>query len=357
LLNKRSNQKYIGDIKADYVKVREGFANRASKKEYLSLAEARKNKFKIDWKTSKIATPNYLGIQVYEDFDLTKLVDYIDWTPFFRTWELAGKYPAILTDKVVGESATNLFNDAKLMLAQILNEKLLTAKAVFGIFPANAVEDDIEIYGDEKREVVNTTIRTLRQQLKKKDGIPSIALADFVAPKETGIEDYIGAFCVSTGFGTAELAAAYEKDHDDYNSIMIKALADRLAEAFAEYMHEKVRKEHWGYAISETLTNEELISEEYKGIRPAPGYPACPDHTEKRTIWELLSVKETIGVQLTDSLAMWPAASVSGLYFANENSKYFGVGKITMEQVEDFANRKNMDIAEAKKWLNPNLAE
>ena len=337
--------------------MREGYLNRSSKKEYLSLAEARENKFKIDWNNSSVSTPNFTGIQVDEDFDLSKLVDFIDWSPFFRTWELAGKFPAILTDEVVGEAATNLFTDAKIMLAKILSENLLTAKAVFGIFPANSNVDDIEIYGDDKREVVNVTVRTLRQQLKKKDGIPSIALADFIAPKESGIEDYIGAFCVSTGFGTAELAAAYEKDHDDYNSIMIKALADRFAEAFAEYLHQNVRKEHWGYSNDEKLTNEDLIKESYIGIRPAPGYPACPDHLEKLTIWDLLSVKETIGVELTDSLAMWPAASVSGLYFANENAKYFGVGKITMEQVEDFANRKNMDVALAKKWLNPNLSE
>jgi 5-methyltetrahydrofolate--homocysteine methyltransferase len=357
LLNNRINQKYIGDIKADYIKVREGFLNRASSKEYVSLTEARENKFKIDWNSTEIQQPNFEGIQVYEDFDLSKLVDYIDWTPFFRTWELAGKYPAILKDKVVGKEATNLFTDAKLLLAKVLNENLLTAKAVFGIFPANSNVDDIEIYGDNKREIVTSTVRTLRQQLKKKEGTPSIALADFIAPKETNIEDYIGVFCVSTGFGTAELAAEFEKHHDDYNSIMIKALADRLAEAFAEYLHEKVRKEYWGYAINEKFTNEDLIKESYKGIRPAPGYPACPDHLEKLTIWELLSVKETIGVELTDSLAMWPAASVSGYYFANEQAKYFGVGKITMEQVEDFANRKKMEISEAKKWLNPNLAE
>jgi 5-methyltetrahydrofolate--homocysteine methyltransferase len=357
LLNNRINQKYIGDIKADYIKVREGFLNRASSKEYVSLTEARENKFKIDWNSTEIKKPNFEGIQVYEDFELSKLVDYIDWTPFFRTWELAGKYPAILNDKVVGKEATNLFTDAKLLLAKVLNENLLTAKAVFGIFPANSNVDDIEIYGDNKREIVTSTVRTLRQQLKKKEGTPSIALADFIAPKETNIEDYIGVFCVSTGFGTAELAEEFEKHHDDYNSIMIKALADRLAEAFAEYLHEKVRKEHWGYAINEKFTNEDLIKESYKGIRPAPGYPACPDHLEKLTIWELLSVKETIGVELTDSLAMWPAASVSGYYFANEQAKYFGVGKITMEQVKDFATRKKMEISEAKKWLNPNLAE
>ena len=358
LLNKRINQKYVGDIKADYVKVREGFANRSSKKEYLSLADARKNKFKIDWNASTIVKPNFEGIQVFEDFDLTKLVDYIDWSPFFRTWELAGKYPAILTDKVVGEAATNLFNDAKLMLAKILNENLLTAKAVFGIFPANSInDDDIEVYADTNRNKVNVQFVTLRQQLKKKEGIPSIALADFVAPKETGIEDYVGAFCVSTGFGTAELAAEFEKDHDDYNSIMIKALADRLAEAFAEYLHKKVRTEYWGYASQEVLSNQELIKEDYKGIRPAPGYPACPDHTEKWTIWDLLSVKETIGVELTDSLAMWPAASVSGYYFGNEKAKYFGVGKITEEQLKSVADRKNKDLEVMRKWLNPNLAE
>jgi 5-methyltetrahydrofolate--homocysteine methyltransferase len=358
LLNKRTNQNYIGAIKADYVKVREGFANRSNNKEYLSLLDARKNKFQIDWNSTEIKAPNFIGTQVFEEVDLTKLVDYIDWTPFFRTWELAGKFPVILTDKVVGEAATNLFRDAKIMLAKVLDEKLLTAKAVFGIFPANTVNnDDIEVYADAERNKVNVQFVTLRQQSKKKDGIPNIALADFIAPKETGIEDYIGAFCVSTGFGTAELAMEFEKNHDDYNSIMIKALADRLAEAFAEYLHKKVRKEYWGYADSEKLSNEALINEDYNGIRPAPGYPACPDHTEKWTIWDLLSVKETIGVELTDSLAMWPAASVSGYYFGNEKAKYFGLGKITEEQVKDFSVRKNMSLDEAKKWLNPNLVD
>ncbi|WP_457610540.1 methionine synthase [Lutibacter sp.] len=357
LLNKRSNQKYIGDIKDDYVKVREGFLNRSKQKEYLRLDEARKNKFKIDWNSTKIASPNFIGTHVIDNFDLSKLLDYIDWSPFFRTWELHGKYPAILTDKVVGEEATNLFADANVLLQKILDEKLLKAKAVFGIFPANAVKDDIEVYADTKRTDIGATFVTLRQQLKKKEGIPNIALADFIAPKETGISDYIGSFCVSTGFGTAELAAEFEKDHDDYNSILIKSLADRLAEAFAEYLHQEVRKNHWGYATSEILSNQALIKEEYKGIRPAPGYPACPDHTEKLTIWKLLKVKETIGVELTDSLAMWPAASVSGYYFANEKAKYFGLGKITIEQVEDFAKRKKMNIEIAKKWLNPNLAE
>ena len=358
LLNKRTSQKYVGDIKADYEKVREGFMSRSKRKEFLSLAEARNNRLKIDWDTVKISKPNFEGIQVFEDFDLNKLIDYIDWTPFFRSWELAGKYPAILTDEIIGLEATNLFNDAKILLTKIVNEKLLTAKAVFGIFPANSVnDDDIEIYADSDRKKVNQRFITLRQQLKKKEGIPNIALADFIAPKETEIEDYMGVFCVTTGFGTAELAAEFEKNHDDYNSIMIKALADRLAEAFAEYLHEKVRKEHWGYASDEVLSNQELIQEGYKGIRPAPGYPACPDHTEKLTIWELLQVNETIGVELTDSLAMWPAASVSGYYFANENSKYFGLGKITEEQIKNYAERKNINLKEAKKWLSPNLAE
>ncbi|MDP3946548.1 MAG: methionine synthase [Lutibacter sp.] len=349
---------YVKSIKDDYVTVREGFYNRSDRKEYLSLADARKNKFNIDWNNPNIATPNFLGTKVIEDLDLGKLLEYIDWSPFFRTWELHGKFPAILADEVVGETATHLFKDAQKLLQKVVDEKLLTAKAVFGIFPANSVnDDDIEVYADENKTEVKARFLTLRQQLKKKEGTPSMALADFVAPKETNIEDYMGAFCVSTGFGTAELAAEFEKDHDDYNSIMIKALADRLAEAFAEYLHKKVRTDYWGYASDEKLSTDELIKESYKGIRPAPGYPACPDHTEKLTIWELLKVKENIGVELTESLAMWPAASVSGYYFGNENAKYFGVGKITEEQVKDFALRKNMDFETAKKWLRPNLAD
>ncbi|WP_372770123.1 vitamin B12 dependent-methionine synthase activation domain-containing protein [Lutibacter sp.] len=349
---------YVKSIKDDYVKVREGFFNRSNRKEYLSLADARKNKFKIDWNATTIGVPNFLGIKVIENLELSELLEYIDWSPFFRTWELHGKYPEILTDKVVGETATHLFKDAKKLLQKVVDEKLLTAKAIFGIFPANAVDnDDIEVYEDEAKTTVKAKFLTLRQQLKKKEGIPSIALADFVAPKEAEIIDYMGAFCVSTGFGTAELAAKFEADHDDYNSILIKALADRLAEAFAEYLHKKVRTDYWGYAAEEILSNEELIKEGYKGIRPAPGYPACPDHTEKLTIWELLKVKETIGVELTESLAMWPAASVSGYYFGNETAKYFGVGKITEEQVKDFAKRKKMDFETAKKWLRPNLAD
>jgi 5-methyltetrahydrofolate--homocysteine methyltransferase len=358
LINDNNTAKdYIKTIKEDYVKVREGFVNRSKNKEYVSLSEARKNKFKIDWETQNIATPKYLGIQVIESMDLNELLPYIDWSPFFRTWELHGKYPAILADAVVGETATNLFEDAQIMLQKIISKKLLKAKAVFGIFPANSEEDTIEVYTNENRNHIQTTFRTLRQQLKKREGAPHIALADFIAPKTTKIKDYIGTFCVTAGFGTDELVKDFEKNHDDYNAIMIKALADRLAEAFAEYLHQKVRKDFWGYNSTENLSNDELIKEKYKGIRPAPGYPACPDHTEKSTIWKLLQVEENIGVKLTESLAMWPAASVSGYYFANENARYFGVGKIKEDQVIDFAKRKNMNLETAKKWLNPTIAD
>ncbi|WP_103866097.1 methionine synthase [Aquimarina sp. I32.4] len=354
LLNKRSNQKYVGDLKENYSKFREGFLKRTKRKEYLTIEEARKNKYSIDWQTSRIINPSTLGVQVIEEFDLQKLEPYIDWSPFFRSWDLHGKYPAILTDKVVGEQATSLYKDARELLQKVFDEKLLGAKAIYGLFEANTInDDDIEVISEEG----DFTFRTLRQQLKKHAGKPNFALADFVAPKESGIQDYIGCFCVTTGFGTRELAEAFEADHDDYNSIMIKALADRLAEAFAEYLHKKVRIEDWGYARGETLSNDELIKEEYKGIRPAPGYPACPDHLEKITIWELLQVKENIGVELTESLAMWPAASVSGYYFGNPEARYFGLGKMKEDQVKDFSERKNIDFEYAKKWLNPNILE
>ena len=347
---------YKSQIREEYALFREKFLDRSKSKTYISIAEARKRKFKIDWGTANIVKPKQLGIQELQDFELTKLEDFIDWSPFFRSWDLHGKYPDILTDEVVGEQATELFADAKVLLAKIFDEKLLKAKAVFGLFPANTInDDDIEVSISEKEKTV--TFLSLRQQLKKREGVPSFALADFIAPKETNIQDYIGAFCVSTGFGTKELAEAFETDHDDYNSIMIKALADRLAEAFAEYLHKEVRTNHWGYASNENLSNNDLIKESYKGIRPAPGYPACPDHLEKRTLWDLLNVEERIGVQLTDSLAMWPAASVSGYYFGNEQATYFGLGKITKDQLTDYATRRNISIEEAHKWLNPNITE
>jgi len=355
-LLKKDNAIYKIQIREEYNLFREKFLNRTKKKEFLSLEKARENQLKIDWDTSEIHKPNQLGVQVIQNFDISKLEKFIDWSPFFRSWDLHGKYPNILKDEVVGEQATQLFADAQVLLDRIIIEKLLQAKAVFGLFKANTVNtDDIEfLYGEEKN--LKGTFLTLRQQLKKKEGASNFALSDFIAPKETGKQDYIGCFCVTTGFGTQELAAQFEKDFDDYNSIMIKALADRLVEAFAEYLHEQVRKEHWGYASNENLTNSELIKENYKGIRPAPGYPACPDHLEKHTIWEVLQVKENIGVTLTESLAMWPAASVSGYYFANKEAKYFGLSKIKQDQVTDYSKRRKINKEEAKKWLNPNIA-
>lgn len=366
LLQKETALNYKKRIKEDYEVFRGKFLNRSSSKTYKTITEARKNKFNIDWKDSEICKPNELGIQVIEDLDLNVLVPFIDWTPFFRSWELHGKYPDILTDEIVGSQATDLFADAQKMLKKIIAEKKLKAKGIFGLFPANSINhDDIMVSFNNARDsgspaealTKNFTFRTLRQQLERREGVPDYALADFIAPKESGKQDYIGCFCVSTGFGTAELAEQYEKELDDYNAILVKALADRLAEAFAEYLHKEVRIKHWGYASNEALSNEDLIHESYKGIRPAPGYPACPDHLEKLTIWELLKVKETIGVELTDSLAMWPSASVSGYYFGNPKAKYFGLGKIKEDQVKDYAERKGISFEMAKKWLAPNILE
>ena len=360
LLQKDSNI-YKNQIREEYDLFREQFMKRGKQKDYLSIEDARKNKFKINWEASEIVKPQQLGIQVIEDLDITKLEEYIDWSPFFRSWDLHGKYPDILKDDVVGKQATELFADAKALLKRIIDEKLLTAKAIFGLFEANTInDDDIEISlpkGHAELAEASHTFLTLRQQSKKAQGKPNIALADFIAPKATGIKDYMGCFCVSTGFGTQELAAQFEADHDDYNSIMIKALADRLAEAFAEYLHKKVRTQHWSYAKNENLSNDDLIKESYKGIRPAPGYPACPDHLEKKTIWKLLNVEENIGVKLTESLAMWPAASVSGYYFGHPEARYFGLGKIKDDQVKDYAKRRNIAIDDATKWLSPNIAD
>ena len=354
LLQKESSNKYKENIKLDYADFRQKFLNRGKHKEYLTLEEARKNKYQLDWTKAEIVKPKTLGIQMIEDFDLRVLVPYIDWSPFFRSWELHGKYPDILEDEVVGKQATELFADAKAMMKKILDGKLFKAKAIFGLFPANTINDDDIALTHNGEEYI---FRTLRQQAKKYVGKPNFALSDFIAPKESGLQDYIGCFCVSTGFGTDELADGYRKNLDDYNSIMVKALADRFAEAFAEYLHKEVRIDHWGYAADEGLSNEELIKESYVGIRPAPGYPACPDHLEKLTLWELMEVKEKIGVELTDSLAMWPAASVSGYYFGNPEARYFGVGKIKEDQVADFAARKGIPLEEAARWLAPNIAD
>lgn len=350
---------YCKTIRSEYDQLREGYLNRSRDKNFLTIEEARKNKLQLDWTNYNPKKPSFIGTRTV-NVAVEDLVPYIDWTPFFRTWELFGKYPDILTDEVVGEQATSVFHDAQEMLAIILLENKLKANGIYGIFPANTVnDDDIEIVSDSTTDNRQSTTKflTLRQQSQKTKGAPNLALADFIAPKDTGKQDYIGCFCVTTGFGVDEWAAVFEANHDDYNSIMVKALADRLAEAFAEYLHEKVRKEIWGYAADEQLSKTDLIDEAYLGIRPAPGYPACPDHLEKPTIWKLLDVETQIGVTLTESMAMWPAASVSGYYFGNPQSKYFGLGKIKEDQVIDYAKRRNISVEEATKWLSPNIAD
>ncbi|WP_449388551.1 methionine synthase [Chryseobacterium lineare] len=350
------NKEYVDDLKSEYSEFREKFLNRQVEKDYVSIEEARENKFKIDWNNEDIFTPNRLGIQVFENQDLGELLPFIDWSPFFRSWDLHGKYPNILEDEVVGTQAKELFKDAQGILKRILDEKLLTAKAIFGIFKANSTDkDDILIFDEDNEQKVKFI--TLRQQAQRSKGKDYMALSDFIAPQNSGKVDYMGAFCVTTGFGTDELAAEYEKAGDDYNAIMVKALADRFAEAYAEFLHKKVRAEYWGYANQENLSNEELIAEKYKGIRPAPGYPACPDHLEKHAIWDLLKVEENIGVYLTESLAMFPTASVSGYYFGSPHAKYFGLGKIAEDQLKDYSERKGISLQEARKWLNPNLAD
>lgn len=499
LLNAEHKEKYTQDIRAEYDALREGYLSRSRDKNFLTIEQARANKLQLDWSKYTPAKPNFIGTKTI-DVAIADLVDYIDWTPFFNSWELYGKYPAILTDEVVGEQATSLFADAQKMLTQLINENWLTAKGVLGIFPANTINDDdieispptpeggatnfadkqgwetagselysvlkekakemrnkpteaekmlwnvlinkgIENYKFRRQHIVgeyivdficlekkliievdgavhndlvqiehdkqrsewleskgfkiirftnkqvlldlfntiekirkelnailvappsgaggagSTVFLTLRQQSQKTAGAPNIALADFIAPKDSGVQDYMGCFCVTTGFGVEEKAKAFEQNLDDYNSILVKALGDRLAEAFAEFLHEKVRKEIWGYASDENLSNQELIAENYKGIRPAPGYPACPDHLEKATLWHLLDVENVIGVKLTESMAMWPASSVSGYYFAHPESKYFGLGKIKNDQIEDYAKRRNITIEQAQKWLAPNCAE
>ncbi|MCF8277847.1 MAG: methionine synthase [Flavobacteriales bacterium] len=346
---------FVANIKEEYANMREMHARKRADKEVVTLAEAQANKFKIEWKAEDLAKPNKLGITEFKDFPLSELIDYIDWTPFFQTWELAGRYPKILEDVVVGEAATKVFADAQSMLKKIVSEKWLTASGVVGIWPANAVGDDVELYTDESRKEVLSTVHSLRQQSKKAANVANLALADFVAPKETGLQDFMGGFAVTSGLGIESKLEEFAKDHDDYSSIMLKALADRLAEAFAEKLHSIVRKETWGYEPNETLSNEDLIREKYRGIRPAPGYPACPDHTEKPELFKLLNATSITGITLTESLAMMPTAAVSGWYFAHPQSKYFGLGKIEKDQVEDYAARKGMEVREVERWLSPNL--
>ena len=349
LISKEHGEAFHKKIKSDYAQFREDYKNRKRDKNFVTIENARKKKVSVDVKD--IVAPTFTGTKVFEDFPLEELRSYIDWTPFFQTWELAGRYPKIFDDEIIGSEAKKLFNDANQMLDDVIAKKLLKAKGVIGFWPANAEGDDVVVSSSG----VENTFHFLRQQNEKAEGQNYHCLADFVAPKESGITDYIGGFAVSTGFGIEPLVEAYEKDHDDYHSIMIKAIADRLAEAFAEKMHELVRKEFWGYSKNENLSSEELIKENYAGIRPAPGYPACPDHTEKRLLFDLLQAEKNTGIILTENFAMHPAAAVSGFYFSHPESKYFGVGKIQKDQVEDYAKRKNESVEFIEKWLAPVL--
>ncbi len=347
---------YIQSIKVEYEKVRIDHSKKRAAKNFVSLSQARQNRFISDWNKIQIKKPEMLGVSVLKNYSLSTLHKYIDWTPFFMTWELKGKYPAIFDSDKYGREAKRLFEDANKLLDKIINENLIMASGVFGLFPANTVAiDDVEIYSDDNRKGVKTVFHTLRSQGQKVQEANNLALADYIAPKESGLKDYVGAFAVTAGIGIEKIVEQFEKEHDDYNSIMMKALADRLAEAFAEHLHELVRKKHWGYSSEESLSSEDLIKESYPGIRPAPGYPAQPDHTEKRTIFDLLDVEKNTGITLTESLAMHPAASVCGLYFAHPNAKYFNVGKIGKDQVLDYHKRKGMSIEETERWLRPIL--
>jgi 5-methyltetrahydrofolate--homocysteine methyltransferase len=348
-------EEFLDSIAQEYSELREKYSSRKGKKKMLPLEKARENHTKIDWNKAKVTAPSNPGVHRVDEMPLEKLKEYIDWSPFFIAWEMKGKYPAIFEDDKFGAEARKLFDDANRLLDRIISEKLITAKGVYGLFPANAAGDDIEIYTDESRKEVMTILHTLRQQSQKRGGEPNKALSDYVAPKESGIADYVGGFAVTAGIGVRDLVKKFENDHDDYQSIMVKALADRLAEAFAEFLHEKIRKEDWGYSPDEDFTNEELIQEKYTGIRPAAGYPAQPDHTEKRILFDLLDTEANTGITLTENYAMDPAASVSGLYFAHPDAKYFNVGKISKDQVADYAGRKGMPVEEMEKWLSPIL--
>ncbi len=354
LLSEEEKPGFVEQVREQQQRSRAAYASKKTMKKLLPLEEARTRRIAIDWQHAQPAKPGFSGIQIIENQPLEHLTPMIDWSPFFHTWELKGRYPKILEDPVVGKKAQELFDDAKGLLKEILEKRLLTAKAVYGFFPANSVRDDIEVYRDESRAEVLATFHTLRQQHEKPAGESNYALADFLAPKATGVADYLGGFAVTTGIGLDALCRRFEADHDDYNSIMAKALADRLAEAFAEWLHREARKS-WGYGKEETLSNEELFKERYRGIRPAPGYPACPDHTEKQILFDLLDAEQSTGIQLTETFAMFPASSVSGLYFAHPQAKYFAVGTIDHDQVKDYAARKGMDVATVERWLAPNL--
>ena len=353
LLSKEKKADFIVQHQADYEQLRR--IHGAPKHELVTLEEARANRAAFEWRREDLPNPEITGVHVLDDFPLETLREYIDWTPFFHTWELRGVYPAIFQHEKYGEQARTIFAEANRLLDEIVAKKRLRARAVYGLFPANAIDEDVELYADESRRDVRARFHFLRQQVAKREKRdPHRSLADFIAPKSTGLPDHIGAFAVGTGFGLKELCDAFRAKQDDYNAIMSEAIADRLAEAFAECLHARVRKE-WGYGKTESLTPDELIAEKYRGIRPAAGYPACPDHTEKGALWTLLDVEKNAGIKITESFAMWPGSSVSGLYFAHPESRYFMLGKIDRDQVEDYARRKDMTVREVERWLGPNL--
>jgi 5-methyltetrahydrofolate--homocysteine methyltransferase len=357
LLTPQVRDGFVKDVRREYDKLRISRMARMSSKATIPLTAARENAVRIEWDGYAPPRPERLGVEVFDDYPIRELIDYIDWGPLLKAWGMKGRFPGNLDDPTTGDIARKLYEDAQALVDRIAGEKLLTAKGTFGLFPANSVGgDDVEIYADGDRKSVLAVAHHLRQQIAKPKGRPNWCLADFIAPKPTGIHDYVGAFAVTAGIGIEELCAEFEADMDDYMSVLSKALADRLAEAFAERLHERIRKEYWGFAAEETFTNEELIREEYLGIRPAPGYPACPDHSEKIMLFDLLGATSSIGISLTESCAMYPASSVSGWYFSHPKSKYFGLGRIARDQIEDYALRKDMDIAEAERWLAPNLA-
>ncbi|MDT4901187.1 MAG: 5-methyltetrahydrofolate--homocysteine methyltransferase, partial [Pseudonocardiales bacterium] len=375
LLSDDQRPKLLADLQIDYDSLRERHAARSDAKKIVPIEQARADRTPIDWSGYRPPRPRLIAqqardvhtddhrppahvqfVKTFHDYSLSELRRYIDWQPFFNAWEMKGKYPDILNNPASGEAARKLWDDAQTMLDAIIAEKWLTASGVIGLFAANSVDDDdIEVYADESRSSVLTTLHEVRQQTEHRAGVPHRSLADYVAPKETGLRDYVGAFAVTAGLGSADKIAEFKAALDDYNAILLESLADRLAEAFAERLHERVRHEFWGYQPDEALDAEALIKEKYVGIRPAPGYPACPEHTEKQTIWELLDVKANTGIELTESMAMWPGASVSGLYFAHPQSQYFVVGRVGRDQVEEYAKRKGWTVAEAEKWLSPNL--
>ena len=355
LLSKTMKDDFVSEVSGAYADARARRAASGRTVRRRSMDEARARAFRPDWKNMPVPTPNEPGIHIFDEVAIDALIPRIDWGPFFRTWELAGPFPAILEDDVVGSQATELYQDALAMLERIKEEGWLTPKGMCALLPANSVGDDVEVYADDTRNEVLETFRFLRQQNHKPDGKPNLSLADYVPRQEDASEGWLGFFAVTAGHGIEPHLAKFEADHDDYSSILLKALADRLAEAFAEYLHERVRKELWGYAAEESLTNEQLIEEAYQGIRPAPGYPACPDHTEKLRLFEMLNIEEEIGISLTESMAMTPTAAVSGLYFAHPEAKYFGVGKLGRDQVADYAARKGWTVDEAERWLSPNL--